>query len=163
MILRFSAAGWRRPIGCLTLQVIFGKRATNHRALLRGKKWPSQIRHLTHLRHPVVAKIMNESYLHMYESCHIQPTLQQTATDCNTLQHTLQDTAPHCNPLQHTAIHCNTLQHTAANCNTLQHTATHCNTLQHTATHCRTHCNTLQHTATHCNTLQHTATHCNTL
>ena len=27
--------GWRRLIGCLKLQVIFGKRATNYRALLR--------------------------------------------------------------------------------------------------------------------------------
>jgi len=27
--------GWRRPIGCLTSQVIFHKRATNYRALLR--------------------------------------------------------------------------------------------------------------------------------
>jgi len=27
--------GWRRPIGCLKLQVIFRKRATNYRALLR--------------------------------------------------------------------------------------------------------------------------------
>ena len=27
--------GWRRPIGCLELQVIFRKRATNYRALLR--------------------------------------------------------------------------------------------------------------------------------
>ena len=35
--------------------------------------------------------------------------------------------------LQHTATHCNTLQHTATHCNTLQNTATHCNTLQHTA------------------------------
>ena len=26
---------WRRPIGCLTKQVIFRKRATNHRVLLR--------------------------------------------------------------------------------------------------------------------------------
>jgi len=26
--------GWRRPIGCLDLQVIFRKRATNYRALL---------------------------------------------------------------------------------------------------------------------------------
>jgi len=29
------ATGWRRPIGCLKLQVIFRKRATNYRALLR--------------------------------------------------------------------------------------------------------------------------------
>ena len=27
--------GWRRPIGCLKLQVIFHKRATNYKALLR--------------------------------------------------------------------------------------------------------------------------------
>ena len=27
--------GWQRPIGCLKLQVIFRKRATNYRALLR--------------------------------------------------------------------------------------------------------------------------------
>jgi len=27
--------GWRRPSGCLKLQVIFRKRATNYRALLR--------------------------------------------------------------------------------------------------------------------------------
>ena len=27
--------GWRRPIGCLKLQVIFRKRASNYRALLR--------------------------------------------------------------------------------------------------------------------------------
>ena len=27
--------GWRRPIGCLQLQVIFGKRATNYTALLQ--------------------------------------------------------------------------------------------------------------------------------
>ena len=30
-----SSTGWRRLIGCLKLQVIFRKRATNYRALLR--------------------------------------------------------------------------------------------------------------------------------
>ena len=30
-----DSTGWRRPIGCLNLQVIFRKRATNYRALLR--------------------------------------------------------------------------------------------------------------------------------
>ena len=28
----FAITGWQRPIGCLKLQVIFRKRATNHRA-----------------------------------------------------------------------------------------------------------------------------------
>jgi len=31
----YTRTGWRRPVGCLELQVIFRKRATNHRALLR--------------------------------------------------------------------------------------------------------------------------------
>jgi len=30
-----TVTGWRRPIGCLELQVIFRKRATDYRALLR--------------------------------------------------------------------------------------------------------------------------------
>jgi len=32
---RIADAGWRRPIGCLKLQVFFRKRATNHRSLFR--------------------------------------------------------------------------------------------------------------------------------
>ena len=116
------------------------------------------------------------------------PSLQHTATHCNTLQHT----ATHCNTLQHIATHCNSLGRytctdwwcqslcratTRLMCflmyvsppnsrhkrcfvllSSLQHIASHYNTLQHTATHC----DTLQHSATLCNTLQHTATHCNT-
>ena len=31
---RFATTGWRRPIGCFELQVIFRKRATNYRDLL---------------------------------------------------------------------------------------------------------------------------------
>jgi len=31
-------SGWRRPIGCLKLQVIFRKRATNYRPLLRSRR-----------------------------------------------------------------------------------------------------------------------------
>jgi len=31
----FVTTGWRRPTGCLKLQGIFRKRATNYRALLR--------------------------------------------------------------------------------------------------------------------------------
>ena len=52
------------------------------------------------------------------------PSLQYTATHCNTLQHT----ASHCN----TCNTCNTLQHAATRGNTLQHAAPRCNTLQHT-------------------------------
>ena len=53
MVLKISALaiGWRRLIGCLKSQVIFRKRATNYRALLR--KWHIKIRHPMTLRHPV--------------------------------------------------------------------------------------------------------------
>jgi len=43
--------GWRTPMGCLKLQVIFRKRATNYGALC-GKR-PVKIRHPMGLRHPV--------------------------------------------------------------------------------------------------------------
>jgi len=44
--------GWRRLVGCLKLQVIFCKRATNYRALLQ--KITIKISHPMRLRHPVV-------------------------------------------------------------------------------------------------------------
>jgi len=41
--LRIGGTAWRRPVGCLELQVIFRKRTTNYRALLR--KMTDKIRH----------------------------------------------------------------------------------------------------------------------
>jgi len=35
--------GWRRPMGCLILQGIFRKRATNYRALLRKKTYKDTV------------------------------------------------------------------------------------------------------------------------
>jgi len=57
--------GWRRLIGCLKLQVIFRKRATHHRALLR--KRPMMIRHPTTPRHPV------QPLCHQKQHCGIFP------------------------------------------------------------------------------------------
>ena len=47
----FKNTGWRRLIGCLKLHVIFRKRATSYRALLR--KMTYGIRHPRTLRHRV--------------------------------------------------------------------------------------------------------------
>ena len=44
--------GWRRPIGYLKLQVIFCKRATNCRALLRKMTYEDKVSFF--LRHPVL-------------------------------------------------------------------------------------------------------------
>jgi len=49
--MRAYDAGWRRPIGCLELQVIFCKRATNYRGILR--KMTYKIRYPMTLRNPV--------------------------------------------------------------------------------------------------------------
>jgi len=123
--------------------------------------------------------------VHIHTHTHTQPTLQYTATHCNTLQHTATRTSGQVLTdlyASFTATHCNTnASFTATHCNALQHTATHCNILQHTATHTSGHVLTRLYTsftATHgsthasfpethlmiyCNTQQRTATHCNTL
>jgi len=134
----FRSTGWRRPIGCLKLKVIFCKRATNYRALLRKMICKDQASYVSS------------------PSC----TANQSSKACDVAQYPRQKhTATHCNTLQHTAPHCTTLHHTATLCNTLQHTrldksSEPCDVAQYPRQ---------KHTATHCNALQHTVTHCNTL
>ena len=72
---RLGGSEWRRCIGCLTLQVSFCKRATNHRSLCRK---------MSH---------QDEASYESWPPC-------TASTLCNTLQHT----ATHCNTpntLQH--------------------------------------------------------------
>jgi len=97
--------GYRRLIGSPKLQIIFHKRATKYRSLLR--KWPIKIRNPVSLRHPVCITPTN---WHMTETRHTtwnQPTvtlfceinevciglysckLQHTATYCNSIIHTV--------------------------------------------------------------------------
>ena len=40
--------GWRRHIGCLKLQVIFRKRATNHKALLQKMTYKDKASYESH-------------------------------------------------------------------------------------------------------------------
>jgi len=121
---------WRRPIGCLKLQVIFRKRATNYKALLRKIL-------LCVFLHVVL-------YLVIWE-CGICKTQERsTRTKYNTQEHvrrtTWKDT--HSTPytsLRNARCEAHELaylstgymhQTTEQYCDTLQHTATHCNTLQ---------------------------------
>ena len=67
-----GCTGWRRPIGCLQLQVILWKRATNYRALLR--KMTKKIRHSMGLSHPVSHSTMY-TYTHM---CRTHTYVQDT-------------------------------------------------------------------------------------
>jgi len=84
-----ETTGWRRPIGCLKLQVIFRKRATNFRAHLRKMTCEDKASHAT-----------------LYCTCpftSISGSCDLYATHCNTLSHNLQHTLTHCNSRQHTA------------------------------------------------------------
>ena len=141
-IMRIHCTGWRRLIGSLKLQILFHKRATKYRALLRKLTYKDKGSYESS------PPCMN----HMNSMKYLTYTLQHTATHCNTLHHTA--------PRRNNEFNEISDVHTATHCNTLQHTATHCTTLQQWIQWniWRTHCNTLQHTATHCNTLQLTAT-----
>jgi len=84
--------GWRRLIECLKLQVIFRKRATNRRVLLRKMTYEDKA-----------------SYDSMppCTACTACNTLQHTATHCNTWQHTATHTlyCMYCHPVLHVLHH----------------------------------------------------------
>ena len=78
--------GWRRPIGCLKLQVNLRKRATNYRALLREMTYEDKAScdsmhpifgsfrdiQINHINHTTYATHTNAWHhvTHMNESCH---------------------------------------------------------------------------------------------
>ena len=92
-----NAAGWRRLIGCPKLQIIFYKRATKYRSLLRKMTYKDKGSYES--SPPCTSPKIT---LHVSSPSRKRKSLQHTATHCNTLQHT----ATHCNTLQHTATHC---------------------------------------------------------
>jgi len=52
----FVSTGWQRLIGCLKLQVIFRKRATNYSALLWKMTYEDKAPYMR-LRHPVCVRV----------------------------------------------------------------------------------------------------------
>jgi len=142
----------RRPIGCLKLQVIFRKRATNYRALLQKMTCKNVAPHVS--SPPCI--FCNSSATHCRRR--LTPTATHPVTYCKTLQRTAtctirstpQHTATRTISEMTTGITCPPLQHI------LQHTAIHCNS-RDLDNYARYH---LPPTATH---TTHTATHCNTL
>jgi len=75
------------------LQIIFHKRATEYRSLLRKMTYKDKGSY--ECSPPCTSSF-----------CSSTLTLLHPATHCNTLHHT----ATHCNTLQHTATHCNYIQ-----------------------------------------------------
>jgi len=104
MSIRVHGTEWRRPIGSLKSQVIFRKRATNYRALLRKMTYKD-----------------NASY----DSTPLFITwdvLQCVAIYCSVWRCGLEISV---------LLSCSNTSYLSADRNTLQHIATHCNTLQY--------------------------------
>ena len=92
--------GWRRLIGSPKLHIIFHKRATKYRSLLRKMTYKdkgsceSSPPCTTHCNTLLNAEICKKRYGQIFTTGY--NTLQYLQ-HCNTLQHTLQHTATHCN------------------------------------------------------------------
>ena len=93
-----------------------------------------------------------------------QPSLQQTATHCNTPQYQVPAAKIHRCVVERSQLPQPSLKYTAAHCNALQYQvpAAKIHRCVVETNDINPHCNTLQHTATPCNTMRPTATHCNT-
>jgi len=76
--------GWRRPIGCLKLQVIFRQRATNYRALLQKMTYKDEVSYGSSPPCSVLQTIWSTNYM----KCRIQDTIQRTRERGN--KHTIE-------------------------------------------------------------------------
>jgi len=77
-----NATGWRRLIGCLKLQVIFRKRATNYRALLRKMTYKDKASYDSTPPCTLYSSLQfNDSCFHIATQCH---TLPHATTHCHT-------------------------------------------------------------------------------
>jgi len=122
--------GWRRLIGCLNLQVIFRKTATNYRALLR--KMTYEIRHPMRLRHAVYPLLQ----IHHVKNQNLRDQARcrnRFLNECNTLQRTATCVASihsrfaesgyfimRCSVLQFVAVCCSVLQCVAECCSSFK-------------------------------------------
>jgi len=61
-----SDTGWRRPIGCLKLQVIFRKRATNSRALMLKMTYQDMA---SYESSPPCTTICRSKHIHVWHVC----------------------------------------------------------------------------------------------
>ena len=131
------------------MQVIFRKRATNCRALLRKMNYENKATYdstppcmaLSWTCVGCVSQVSTQNTFYFFGCATHYNTLQQASGICK-MYNRLQRTATHCNTLQRGINQCTYVNYRChSRVQYIQHTATHCNTLQHTATQC----NILQH------------------
>jgi len=110
------STGWRRPIGCLQLQVTFRKRATNYRALFRemtykdnafyGCSPPYNVLSSTHLLRCVA--VYRRVSLFVAVCCACCSVMQHVAACCSVLHDSCD--AVCCSMMQYVAVCCSMLQ-----------------------------------------------------
>ena len=128
--------GWRRLIGCLKLQAIFRKTATNYRALSRKITykdtasygslppcWETLQHSATHVCSTLAAIYCQKDLQNVFITWSYTVMIQDGS---------LEEMAPHCTSLQLTATHCNTVfSFEIALYETRLQSATLCSPLQH--------------------------------
>ena len=130
-----------RPIGCLKLQVIFRKRATNNRALLRRMTCEDKAPYDST---PPCSSNTRKKAGESAQESEIEQSVQESWRDrTRKREKTRENARDRARKREKTrekaresaleskrerAREGEELQRTAAHCNTLQHTATHCNT-----------------------------------
>jgi len=154
--------GWWRPIGCLKLQVIFRKRVTNCRALLRKITYEQEAPSVT--TPPCMCMCTYKSNVCLYvESRHTSRhiTHVSTCTHTHTHTHTHMYARAHAQTHIHTPAHTCTLVYTHARIRThkifLAHTYTL--SLSHIINLSLLHTHILTRTHTHTQTDAHIHTH----
>ena len=128
--------GWRNPIGCLKLQVILHKRATNHRSLLRKMTCKDKGSYgysppctdtsslLLDLKQ-VTTQVWTSTILsieHLHVSC-VRDGISVShivTTHCSVCCSVLQCVAVYCSVLQYATVCCSVLQCVVACCSVLQ-------------------------------------------
>jgi len=166
LLARWFATGWRRPIGCLKLQVIFHKRATNYRALFWNVSKSQLARWLATMIHIhtcwIVALPPTLLSLTLAHTC----TLSLSHTRTHTLSHTHAHTVLDCTSSAHSFLsHTRTLSHTQTRAHTVSLTHAHTvldrsSSAHSPLSHTRTHAKTLSLTNTRTQSLSHTRIHC---
>ena len=116
-----------RPIGCLKLQVIFRKRATNNRALLRRMTCEDKAPYDST---PPCSSNTRKKVGESAQESKIEQSVQESWRDRARKREKTREKARESalESKRERAREGEELQRTAAHCNTLQHTATHCNT-----------------------------------
>ena len=163
----FVGTGWRRLIGSPKLQIIFHKRATKYRSLLRKMTYKDKGSYESSPPYTTIVlftiyNIARYICMHTYTYTYIHTYIRTYMCTRVYIHRYTQPNNTNISYYINILVCCSVLQCVAVCCSVLQCVAyKHVILYKYIGVLCKpVHCTTiLQHTATHCNTLQHTPTH----